>query len=174
MRGSDSRVRAVIAGTCLGLASCIFPVIPSTSGRTLAPEALGSIHRGTTTKPELLEALGAPLAIASRGQNVTVVSPSAVVAVSDKAICKKEVGGSFTTGTDGWFESFALQQAIRDAHRIYYWYEAKTGGWNGLLFFVYSGTCRTTTRHLFVLVDENTELVDDVLLVDQSGAKALP
>jgi hypothetical protein len=174
MTGSATGFRAAIAAACLGLGGCLLPVIQPTSGRTLAPEALATIRRGRTTKVELLEALGAPLAVASQGETVTVVSPNAVVAASDNAICKRVWGGSFTTGTDGWFEAFALRRTVRDTHRIYYWYEAKPGGWNGLLLVVYAGQCRTTTRHLYALVDERTELVDDVLLVDEGGTTALP
>jgi len=112
-------------------AGCILPVFPVTSGRTLDKESMTAIVPGEATTSVLLKQLGPPLAIAARGQYVSVPAASAVR--SGGASCNVESGGFFNIQSDGWFEPFSARRPIRDEHRVYYWYGSRTSGFNAYL-----------------------------------------
>jgi len=141
-------------------AGCILPVLPVTSGRTLDKESMTAIVPGEATTSVLLKQLGPPLAIAARGQYVSVPAASAVR--SGGASCNVESGGFFNIQSDGWFEPFSARRPIRDEHRVYYWYGSRTSGFNAYLLVGFANRCTTTTDELLVLVDTRTDRVEDV------------
>ena len=90
------------------------------------------------------------------------IGPAASAVRSGGASCNVESGGFFNIQSDGWFEPFSARRPIRDEHRVYYWYGSRTSGFNAYLLGGFANRCPTTTDELLVLVDTQTDRVEDV------------
>jgi len=55
-----------------------------------------------------------------------------------------------------------VRRPIREEHRVYYWYGSRTSGFNAYLLVAFANRCTTTTDELLVLVNTQTDRVEDV------------
>ncbi len=151
---------AAAAVLILLAAGCILPVGGKRTGRPLGERS--RIVPGTTTKADLFAAFGAPMAIVGADEYVEV--PAETVHHYDDIGRKGKWfgGGSWVQQGDAWLELFAARSALRDAHRVYYWYTTSDGG---LFVFLLVGveTRSASTGELWVLVDEATGIAEDVV-----------
>lgn len=123
----------------------------ATTGATIRTERVKSIVPGRSTKGELLDMFGAPEAIASQDETITLSS----TAIMGKPISSRFV---YSLGADTFF---ALFPPADEYHRVYYFFHAvsyKYPVWY-VLYFGENG--KTKTDRLWVLVNEKTGLVED-------------
>jgi hypothetical protein len=113
------------------------------------------IVAGVTTRQELLRLVGPPMAVARRGEYVSVP------AGSDPA------RGSYVQQADAWLESFAARRPLLDDHRVYYWYFMEDRGTRVFvplfLVLVWNESRASSLEELWVLVDERTGVVVDLV-----------
>jgi hypothetical protein len=165
--GRPSRTRragiAATAALLVAATGCVLPLGGRRSGRAFDAGGVGRIVPGTTTKAELFASFGAPMAVAGAGENVEV--PAATVHHADEvgANGKWFGGGSWVQQGDAWLELFADRKALRDAHRVYYWSTTSDGGLVVIAVLVAIQRRSTSTRELWVLVDEATGIAEDVV-----------
>ncbi len=152
--------RWIGAVALVAMAACVIPSVSHRTGPALDPEEVAGVRPGRTTKRELFAALGPPFAIAARGEVVAVESPVAMV--GDGGMCQQRMGGAYRVDADAWFEPFAARRALRDDHRVYYWYSWRASGWNWYLLLALVASCGNSVREVWALVDESTGTVDDL------------
>lgn len=143
------------------IAGCAFPIGGERTGRPLRAGVRG-LAPGKTTKLELIEALGPPMAIAGRGEDVRV--PATTVHHHD-GVQERSYwvgGGDFVQQADAWLELFAARRPIGEDHRVYYWYVTSDRGWVLLLPILFE-LHGSSEEELWVLVDEATGVVEDVV-----------
>ena len=148
------------AAVLVFLQGCIFPMGGERTGRSLSSH--GEVVRGTTTKEQLVDWFGAPMAIAGPGESVEV--PAATVHHQDPVSGREQWygGGSWLQDGDAWLELFAERRPFGDAHRVYYWYTSSDGGLFVWPVFLMISQTHESLDELWVLVDERTGLVMDV------------
>ena len=134
------------------------PAIPIRTGEPLDESRINHIRRGETTKHEILESLGPPIAIAVRDETVTIQSPTLWIYGSLKR------GGYYEIQSDTFFELFSWQHELNDYHRVYYYYStlSKTVAFVMLLAVYARGW--TDIDELWLLVNERTGVVEDYVL----------
>jgi hypothetical protein len=159
-----SRAGLTLVASVLVLGTgCILPVLDAKRcGRPIEDGDAARVLKGKTAKADLLDALGPPMAIAGRGEWVEV--PAATVHHVDEMTHRLVWfgGGSWTQQGDAWLAPFAARRALRDSHRVYYWYSTSESGVALFLLVGYSGR-RTNLDELWVLVDEETGLAEDAV-----------
>jgi hypothetical protein len=156
------RLRALLALLVLaGGGGCILPQGPGrVSGRSVGDHR--RIVPGVTTKADLIEWLGAPMAIAGSGEYVEV--PAANVDFSHGVLHAGSTrlgGGSWTQQGDAWLAPFAARRTIGPAHRVYYWYTTRRYGiflWPVVFLMERSAE---SSEELWVLVDEERDVALD-------------
>lgn len=156
IRGGLGLSAIILAFTLLY--GCIIPVLPVRTGKAIhEEEEVLRIERGKTTKRELFERFGAPMAIAVQGEMVAI--PSEVIWSSGKVL---NVGLYYETQADAFFEPF-LSRGLGEFHRIYYYYSSLSTmtAYFGLL--VLYEVSNTRADRLWVLVNERTGIVEDYL-----------
>lgn len=132
--------------------------IPMTTGPALTRERVSSVIPGKTTKKELFELLGAPVAIAVRNETLAVPSPSVwAVGLNNRLHTR----GYNQIQSDPFFELFAVRHQFTEYHRVYYYYHSTSMKWFFPLFPVFIEQGTTWTDQLWILVDEKTGLVVD-------------
>ena len=133
---------------------CVLPIGTIRAGRPVHGPA-EKIVAGVTTREELLRLVGPPLAVARRGEYVSVPSGD------DPA------RGSFVQQADGWLEPFAARRPLLDDHRVYYWYFMEERGTRVFvpltIVLVYRESRASSMEELLVLVDEKTGVVVDLV-----------
>ncbi len=159
---ADPAARASAAALALLAAAACMPAFSHRTGMALEPGELSALQPGRTTKRELFRALGPPQAIASRGEVVALESPVAMVSAGGN--CQRTLGGSYRISSDAWFEAFAARRALHEDHRVYYWSSWNASGVSWFLLLGVYATCGNDLRELWVLVDESTERVDDLVV----------
>ncbi len=143
-------VLAALAALCLG--GCFVAREKVLADEALPGEHIRGIRRGTTTKQEILERFGPPVAIARRG--TTMVYPPAGSAKRGRAEVPSEV----------FLELFSVGRSLRDADIVYY-YDASRLEATGVLVAPLIGggyhSREVVVERLWLLIDENTGLVED-------------
>ena len=114
----------------------------------LADEDVAAIHRGETTRQQVVERLGPPLALLRRGETVTVADVGA------------RRSGSRSLQADAAFELFSASAGPSDVILYYEASEAKQTG--GAFLFVGSTDATIDLTRLWILVDAGSGVVKDV------------
>jgi hypothetical protein len=155
--------RCAVAALVLLASGCILPALGThRSGRPVGDGDASWIVGRRTTKAELFDRLGPPMAIAARGEYVEV--PAATVHHLDE-MSHRVIwfgGDSWSQQGDAWLELFAARRPLRDSHRVYYWYATSE---SGVSFFLLVGvaTRHASLEELWVLVDEETGIAEDAV-----------
>lgn len=124
----------------------------------------GSIEPGLTTKAALLDRFGPPMAIAARGEEVEVPWTPLVLHQSlrwTRVIFDEGMYG-WVQQADAWFEPFSTRRELRPSNRVYYWYAIVERGVTWIPVWLFDVRV-DGLKELWVLVDEETGLVDDVV-----------
>ncbi len=156
---SSRRTGAALA--LLALSGCVLPAFPHWSGRPLERADVALLEPGRTTKHDLFQRLGPPFAIAAPGEVVAVEAPAAML--GSGGLCQLRPGGAYRVDSGAWFEPFAARRPLREGERVYYWYAWRAGGWDWFLLLALVASCSNEAREVWVLVDEDTGLVEDVV-----------
>ncbi len=159
-RTAAAPLRAAALLAALSASGCVLPAVVYRSGRPLEAADVAQLAPGRTTKQELFDRLGPPWAVAAPGEVAAIEAPSAMGGRG--GLCATEFGGAYRVDTAAWFEPFAARRPLRDGHRVYYWYAWRAGGWNWYLLLIMVAACSNEVHEVWVLVDEDTGLVEDV------------
>ena len=156
-----SRTRTwAVAALLLAAMGCVVPMLGTRSGRPIDPRP---IVPGRTTKDELFASAGPPLAIASPGEYVTL-SRLPLKHIELRWDEWADLGtASYVQQGDAWFEPFAARRPLHAGHRVYYWSgTTERGAYVWLVLFGID--VRGFREHeVWVLVDEETGIAEDVL-----------
>jgi hypothetical protein len=153
-----------VAALLVALASaCTTASYGGRTGRPIGRDAAAKIAPGMT-KAELFERLGAPLAIVGRGETaevaaITVARP-APPRTSEFVV---QGGGTWPLQGDAVLALFADRHALTADHRVYYYVHADDTGYVYIWLLFVDETYKTRSEELWVLVDEASERVVDVI-----------
>lgn len=121
----------------------------------IRPDRVAAIRPGVTTRFELLEAFGPPRAVARQGTTMTFPPPGGW-----------RPGGE-SVPSEAFLDLFKAKRPLRPSEVVFY-YEASVRKETGFLVFPLVGggivTKEAVVDRLFLLVDEGTGRVEDVIL----------
>ncbi len=123
----------------------------ATTGKPIRTEQVQSIIPGKSTKGDLLDMFGVPLAIASRDETLTLSSP----AITGKPFSRQL---SYRLRADTFF---ALFPPADEYYRIYYFYHVVSYTYPVWYVLYFGENGKTKTDRLWVLVNEKTGIVED-------------
>lgn len=129
---------------------------PLITGAPLSEEAVKRIEPGRTTKAQLFEWFGAPMAIGETGEQLRI--PRETVWTVEGPVRQ---GGYHEVDADTFFELFGSKHNIGDHHRIYYYYRAVSTKYAVVAVLAIYETGRTRVHKLWVLVNEDIGTVED-------------
>ena len=145
------------------LASCYLPSPSFSTGRYISRTELGRIEPGLTTKQQLLDAFGPPMGIATRGEDLYLQRP-----VQWMGGVPLRWGIDIQSG-GAMFEFFALREGLGPGHRVYYFYSS-SGRQRAIFLLVYiNERSWVEMDRLWVLVNEETGIVEDYQYMPRSG-----
>lgn len=136
------------------LALVLLPGCIIKTGRPLSGDQARTLAPGASTKQELLERFGAPAAILAGGE---------ITVVNSYSVRPGALGSQYTYSfsADTIFELFPPEARPDRYRRIYYYRHVTSTLFVLPLLFWFHETGNTKTDHLWVLVDERTEKVED-------------
>ncbi len=134
-------------------AGCV-PAIPLRTGVYLKDSEVAQIAPRRTTKKELFELLGAPMAIVANGETASIPSPTVWRGGGIQH------GGYQEIQADAVFELFS-QHALTEYHRVYYYFYAVSQHTAIILVLAVLESSDTDIDKLWVLVNERTGVVED-------------
>lgn len=145
------------------LASCYLPSPSFRTGRYISKTQLDRIEPGVTTKQQLLDAFGLPMGIATRDEDLYVQRPVQWMgSIPLRWGIDIQSGGSM-------FEFFARKEELSPEHRVYYFYRA-SGKQRAIFLLVYiHEKSWVEIDRLWVLVNEETGIVEDYQYIPRSG-----
>jgi hypothetical protein len=148
--------------TSLCLLGCPLPVPmgPLRTGEPIKDKQVIMVEPGKTTKKELFEWFGAPMAIAARDEITVIPSVTGSLGGSLRR-------GHYKINSDTFFELFSADHELSEYHRVYYYRYAaakKTGYF--AVFAVYE-IGKIMIDNLWVLVNEKTGVVEDYVFRKQ-------
>jgi len=173
LSSTDAHILRLIAAglSCLALLviSACAPAPPFTFGNKIQEPDYDTIVPGKTTRADVLKIFGMPMAIAERDEALNLRSGS--IWLNTGVVH----GAPYIQRADSFFELFRDNNEIKDHHRIYYYYYTysyKTG--IVALFYVHEKE-RLSQRHLWLLVNERTGIVEDAFFQykDSPGRRPL-
>lgn len=149
-----NRLMGLLGATALAMlaAGCMFGSINQADITQLAkftPEDV--IKPGQTTRQEIIAALGPPLALARQGVKTTVFFGDTYLPMSSSRT------------PEVYFELFRDRLALRDNHVIYYYRSASSYASESFVIFAMSRTVKLHIKSLWVLVDDDTGIVQDYI-----------
>ena len=150
----------------LSLQACI-PAPSFRSGVPLPQKTVDQLQAGRTTKAEVLEWFGMPLSIAAKGETLTISRGPEWAAEGGVRHAHYE-----KVDADTFFELFSTKHAITDRDRIYYYYDTVSSKYAVVLAVYINETANTRSDRLWVLVDEETGLVEDYVFRKASSPEA--
>lgn len=130
--------------------------LPSISGVPLLHKTVNQLQAGKTTRAEVLKWFGPPLSIVTKGETLTIVHGAPSRPGSMVAEASYE-----TVQADTFFELFSTKHTITDRDRIYYYQYAVSYKYTVFLLVYMNETANTRSDRLWVLIDEQTGLVED-------------
>lgn len=146
-----TKILATAALLALISSGCIF----GSRYRTEAPFTETQIRKitpGTTTKQEILDWFGPPIAVARSGEVMKIPAPGPL----------KE--GSQDVQADTFFELFSSKHSLTEQHIIYYYYDSEMKGTEVLvLFFAGIVKARVAENKLWLLIDDRTGMIVDYI-----------
>ncbi len=155
-RGVIRRVPVVlcvaVALAALCLCGCFVARENVLADEALPGEHIRGIRRGATTRQEILDRFGPPVAVARRG--TTMVHPPAGPAKR----------GRVEVPSDAFFELFSTGRALRDTEIVYYYDSSRLKATGFLLIPLVGGgfhNSETVVQRLWLLIDDGTGIVED-------------
>ena len=145
---------AAAALPVLSLQGCV-PAPSFHSGLPLPQKTVDGLQAGKTTKAELLEWFGLPLSIAVKGETLTIPLGPEWFGSGVRHARYEQVDA------DTFFELFSSKHSITDHDRIYYYHRTVSSKYAVVLAVYLNETVNTRSDRLWVLVDEETGLVED-------------
>ncbi|KPJ63568.1 hypothetical protein AMJ44_14270 [candidate division WOR-1 bacterium DG_54_3] len=131
------------------------PAPPVTTGRPLKDEKIIRIQPGKTTKGDIIEWFGAPMAIAVQGEILKIQTEASWAKGNPRG------GYYFEIDSDTFFELFSSKHELTEYHRIYYYYRAVSTKSAVILLLYFYESGRTVIDRLWILVNEETGIVED-------------
>lgn len=135
--------------------SCSFNIL----GEPISKQKLELMSPGTTTKTELMENFGPPLAIAKPDE--TLLIPAPPVAYGMDNMPRLVYGPYYKAQSAPFFELFSGKHEFNKFHRVYYYQQYK---YSRSIFFWLLGVHvseKTSSDNLWVLVNEKDNKVED-------------
>ena len=139
----------IIFSLSLLLSGCLIPFSAS-SGTRIETEQLNKIQPGKTTKNEVFEWIGPPMAVLASNEFNPVPMPF---------MWESRVRSSIQSDT--FFELFSSKYQFHEYHRVYYFYYAVSRKTGYIGPFVSVETTKTKFDKLWLLVNEKTGIVED-------------
>jgi hypothetical protein len=156
------RVPLLAALLTVMLQACA-PALPLSSGVSLSEARVQRLQPGNTSKHEVLELFGMPLSIAKKGEVLTVSRGSEYKAGGSGV----EHAGLYLVPADTFFELFTPKHRMAEHHRIYYYYDAVSNKHLLMLGVYYRESSSTRSDQLWILINEQTGLVEDFVFRPQ-------
>ena len=150
----------VLLLTLLAWSQGCVPAIPLITGPDLSEDSVERIEPGRTTKHQLFEWFGLPMAIGENDELLHIPRPTIY---SGSSVGDIRRGGYDDINADTFFELFSSTRQLGDQHRVYYYYRAVSTSYVVIGGLAYYTSSHTQTRRLWVLVDEDRGIVDDYL-----------
>jgi hypothetical protein len=113
------------------------------SGESLQEKQIQQIAPGTTTKQQILDLFGPPVAVARKGSAQMV--PSAYQGIQ----------------VDTFFELFSPKHTLTERHIVYYYPAREVKGTSVLVPFAGAANNQVATDRLWILIDDGTGIVAD-------------
>jgi len=145
----------IIFSLSLLLSGCMIPLSIS-SGTRIQTEQLNKIQPGKTTKNEVFEWIGPPIAVLASSEFYPVPMP---FIFKEKPATTRHARSFIQSDT--FFELFSSQHQFHEYHRVYYFYYAVSRWTNYSGVFVNVETTKTKFDKLWLLVNEKTGIVED-------------
>lgn len=143
---------AAVALAALCLCGCFVARENVLADEALPGEHIRGIRRGATTRQEILERFGPPVAIARRGTTMVYPPPG------------PEKRGRADVQSDAFFELFSTGRALRDTEIVYYYDSSRLKGTGILIVPLIGGgshSMEVVVERLWLLIDERTGIVED-------------
>ena len=140
----------IIFSLSLLLFGCYIPLWGS-SGTPIETEQLNKIQPGKTTKNEVFEWIGPPIAVLASNEFYPVRMPPKGARSSIQSSIQP----------DTFFELFSSQHQFHEYHRVYYFHYAFSRGNIYAGVFVTVQTSKVKFDKLWLLVNEKTGIVED-------------
>jgi len=139
----------IIFSLSLLLSGCYIPLWGS-SGTPIETEQLNKIQPGKTTKNEVFEWIGPPIAVLASNEFYPVRMPPKGALSSIQSFIQ----------SDTFFELFSSQHQFHEYHRVYYFHYAFSRGNIYVGVFVGAQTSKVKFDKLWLLVNEKTGIVE--------------
>jgi len=141
----------VCVAILFGLSGCSSHV---STGTSVTPAKISKIVPGKTTKKELFDLMGPPMAIAIQGRPLYLLQPF----MFDPGVWGTDIDYSLKLQSEPFFELFSSDINISNEDRVYYYYHGESNYDEEILYAKNS----LEMDHLWVLVNEETELVEGI------------
>lgn len=150
-------VLLVMASLCLS--GCCMVSANYRADEAIGRESVQKIRCGETTRQDIVTRLGPPLVIARKGKDTMYSSPR----MSTVRFVKRS--------SEPFLELFSKNGALRDTEAVYY-YRATERNETGLMLILLLINMGNTvnevqTEHLWLLIDEKSGIVEDVVYRDR-------
>ncbi len=152
----------------LCLTGCPLPAIHQGSFEEPIINDVTAIVPGKTTKRELFERFGAPVAVAARDEDLTILGPRVFRGTGSLS---NPYGIFYNIQSDTFFAPFSDDHMLTEYHRVYYYqhylYSIRPNFW----LLGVNSTGKTICDRLWVLVNEKSYLVEGFALrsIGKSG-----
>lgn len=147
----------IIFSLSLLLSGC-FPPMLFSSGTPIETEQLNKIQPGKTTKNEVFEWIGAPIAVLASNEFYPVSMP---FMYHDPALRSIPSSSQLSIQSDTFFELFSSQHQFHEYHRVYYFHYAFSRENIYLVVLVTVVSHKIKIDKLWLLVNEKTGIVED-------------
>ena len=134
------------------------PVSTSQLGEQILEEKLALLSPKETTKAELFNNFGPPMAIAELNEILTLPAPPATYGMD---MPRNVYGFYYQAQSKPYFELFSDKHVLTQFHRIYYFQNYQYRKSFFMWFFGVHEMGRTLNHNLWVLVNEKDNLVED-------------
>lgn len=140
----------IIFSLSLLLSGCVQSV---SSGTRIQTEQLNKIQPGKTTKNEVFEWIGPPMAVLASNEFNPVPMPFMYSTFAHRSI-------QSSIQSDTFFELFSSQHQFHEYHRVYYFYYA-VSTFSEFWMIARFENRKTELDKLWLLVNEKTGIVED-------------
>jgi len=148
----------IIFSLSLLLSGCYFALWGG-SGTPIETEQLDKIQPGKTTKNEVFEWIGAPIAVLAKNEFNSVPMPLTYGKQDDRSALQSSLQSSIQSNT--FFELFSSQHQFHEYHRVYYFHYAFRIDHYAMGLIVSAQTSKVKFDKLWLLVNEKTGIVED-------------
>ena len=135
------RILLLVIG-CTALTACMYGSATTKSGETFTNAAVKNIQPGKTTKEDILNWFGPPLAIARKAEE-------------DKMIAVENVRA------DTFLELFSARRTLTDSDVVYYYRNVEIRSSGGMIGLAVIAHNQEATAKLWILIDNRNGIVED-------------